>query len=73
LEFDGLLVATGVVQRIPMHESITVDTERDLQIRLAENVFCPVRSKEQHEKLVQFLNKNVIKSLLVMGYNIESL
>jgi hypothetical protein len=68
-----LLIATGVVQKIPTLESITVNSEKDMKIKLAENVFCPLRSKEQHQKLLTFLNKNSIKHLLVLGYNMESL
>ena len=73
MEFDGLLVATGVVQKVPAFESITVNSDKDNKIRLAENVFCPLRSKEQHQKLVSFLNRNPVRHLLVLGYNMESL
>jgi hypothetical protein len=66
-------VATGLTQKIPTYEGITIDEERDLNINLPENVFCPLRSKEQHQKLNLFLNTNIVKSLLVMGYSMESL
>lgn len=73
MEFDALLVATGVVQKLPTIEGITTDASLDLSINLPENVFCPLRSKEQHLKLHYFLNTNSITRLLVFGYNIESL
>jgi hypothetical protein len=42
------MIATGVVQKIPIYDSITVNSEKDFHINLADNVFCPLRSKEQH-------------------------
>ena len=73
MEFDALLVATGVIQKTAKIEGITVNEKMDLHINLPENVFCPMRSKTQHSKLNKFLNRNIIKSLLVIGHNIESL
>lgn len=45
----------------------------DVEAGLPENVFCPLRSREQHIMLNKFLNLNKIDSLLIMGYNMESL
>lgn len=68
-----MLIATGLVHKLPTIEGITTDEERDFSIRLPENVFCPIRSKEQHIKFNTFMNKHTIKNLLVLGYNVESL
>lgn len=68
-----MLISTGLVHKFPSIEGITIDEARDLNINLAENVFSPIRSKEQHIKFNTFMNKHTIKSLLVMGYNVESL
>lgn len=73
MEYDALLIATGLVHKFPAIEGLTIDEERDLRINLAENVFSPIRSKEQHIKFNTFMNKHTIKNLLVMGYNVESL
>ena len=73
MEFDALLIATGTLQKLPTIEGITTREKLDVDIHLPENVFCPLRSREQHKKLNHFLNLNNINSLLVLGYNMESL
>lgn len=60
MEFDALMVATGLIQRLPSIESITIKEKMDLKTHLPENVFSPLRSKSQHIKLNKFLNKHQI-------------
>ena len=73
MEFDALMVATGLIQKLPAIESVTIKEKLDLRSHLPENVFSPLRSKHQHIKLNKFLNMHKIEKLLVLGYNMESL
>lgn len=45
MEFDALMVATGVVSALPALESVTIKEKMDLKTHTPENVFVPIRSK----------------------------
>ena len=86
MEFDGLMITEKCLPKItvPLNgittkyckkedKKIVATDDIETKLDLPENVFAPFYNKNEHKKLVKFVNRNKVDTLLVMGMNIESL